>query len=383
MNILVVCHYHYQGISVPTSLFVHAQMKEFVRQGHRVRVVVPVPIGKECEDRSRFNLLFFQKTVDGIEHVFIRHLSVSNFGNKGINDKLAIASVMLQYKKIIDGFIPDIIHAHKLGSNTEIAKALSRRTNCPTVFTLHGETTCEEPWKSRPKYIERALKGADRVVCVSSALRRRVETFCRKDIDVILNGFSIQNLATPEKKDGLILNQTGYLVPSKRVDVTLKAFSKILEKHPEARLSLVGDGVQRKKLEEISEDLGVAPAVTFHGYVLNKEAIPLMCKARFFIMASKPEGFGIVYLEAMASGCITVGTEGEGISDLIRNGENGFLVPADDPEAIVHAVEWCLAHEEEAKKIAEQGRVDALALTWEKNASEYLEIFEKMIRKDC
>ncbi len=95
-------------------------------------------------------------------------------------------------------------------------------------------------------------------------------------------------------------------------------------------------------------------------------------------MPSINEGFGIVYLEAMASGCITIGTEGEGIADLIVSGENGFLVPPDNPEAIVKVVEWCLEHPEEADGIAENGRKDALALTWEKNAAEYIKLFKEL-----
>ena len=99
-------------------------------------------------------------------------------------------------------------------------------------------------------------------------------------------------------------------------------------------------------------------------------------------MPSVNEGFGIVYLEAMASGCITVGTEGEGIADLIVSGKNGFLVPPDSPDAIVSVIEWCLEHPEEADAIAEQGRKDALDLTWEHNAEQYIELFERMLEDE-
>ena len=95
-------------------------------------------------------------------------------------------------------------------------------------------------------------------------------------------------------------------------------------------------------------------------------------------MPSYPEGFGIVYLEAMASGCITIGTEGEGIANLIKNGENGFLVPPDDPDDIAAVMEWCLAHPEEATAIADRGRQDALSLTWDHNAEQYIKLFKEL-----
>ena len=101
-----------------------------------------------------------------------------------------------------------------------------------------------------------------------------------------------------------------------------------------------------------------------------------MGSSQFFVMPSVQEGFGIVYLEAMACGCIAIGTEGEGIADLIVSGENGFLVPPDQPETIAKTILRCLKHPKEASAIAERGRQAAKGLTWEKNAMQYISLFE-------
>lgn len=382
MNILVVCHYHYQGTSVPTALFVHAQMQCYAQMGHRVRVVVPIAVGRQGEDGKRFGPAVSKTTVDGIEHVFLRHISLSNFGNKGLNSRLAVSAAKRHYKAITEDFVPDVVQGHKLGVNTQIAMALGRKAGCPVVFSLHGETSCEEPFLSDPAQIARHAEGADKVVCVSSALKRNVQAHWNGDAAVILNGFSLEHVASSAPKQGLVLNQTGYLVPGKRVNITLQAFAALQKKHPEAMLDLVGDGVLRQELEQQAQDLGVASSVTFHGYLPHPEAIAKMSGARFFVMASKPEGFGIVYPEAMASGCITIGTETEGIADLIVNGENGFLVPADDPDAITRVIETCLQDPEGAEKIAQRGRQAALSLTWEKNARCYADLFEGLINKE-
>ena len=100
-----------------------------------------------------------------------------------------------------------------------------------------------------------------------------------------------------------------------------------------------------------------------------------MARTQFFCMPSVREGFGIVYLEAMASGCLTMGTRGEGVADLIENGKNGFLVPPEEPAAIAELIEWSLAHPEEAAAIAARGRQDALSLTWETNAAAYEKLY--------
>ncbi len=382
MNILVVCHYHYQGVSVPTALFVHAQMQALVERGHRVRVLVPVPIGKTGEDGKRIGSAIFEKTVDGIEHVFFRVLSLSNYGNRGLNDRLAVAALKMYYPRLLKGFVPDVVHGHKLGMNTELAAEISRRVGCPLVFTLHGETSCEEPWMHDTRRIATFANRADAVVCVSSALRQTVvNAGVTKPVHAIFNGFNKKNLGQPQPRGRVAINQTGYLVPSKRVHVTMQAFATLREHYPDATFEIVGDGVEKGRLMELSKRLGVASSVQFRGYVLNRQAVADMQRARFFVMPSKPEGFGIVYLEAMASGCITVGTEDQGIAEVIRHGENGFLVPADDADAIVKVITYCVEHPDEADKIAENGRQTAMQLTWEANAGRYESLFMELTER--
>ena len=142
----------------------------------------------------------------------------------------------------------------------------------------------------------------------------------------------------------------------------------------------MGEGSERSALEDQVANSELLDSVRFTGQVKNADALAEMGMSRFFIMPSVNEGFGIVYLEAMASGCITIGTEGEGIADVIISGENGFLVPAEEPDAIVGIIEWCIANPEKADAIAAQGRADAAKLTWEENARQYIQLFEKLAR---
>lgn len=95
-------------------------------------------------------------------------------------------------------------------------------------------------------------------------------------------------------------------------------------------------------------------------------------------MPSYPEGFGIVYLEAMASGCVTIGTKGEGIDGFIRDGENGFLVPPDDVDAIVQTIDRCFQSPALEESISAAGRRDAKRQTWAHNAEQYIQLFEEL-----
>lgn len=382
MNILVVAHYHYQGIAVPTALFVHEQLREFVRAGHRVRILVPTPIGKVGQNGKRLFPIVYFEMVDGIEHFFLRYPSFSRYGIKGLNTRSAAAFLRKNLDTVLRNFQPDVIHAHKLGTNTELGAVLKEVTGCPLVFTSHGETGCEEPWMHDPAFIKMHAEKADAVICVSSAIQRCMDAAnVAVPHPVILNGFAVEHVKTGIEKQPQTILQAGHLTTQKRVTVTIEAFKMLREQYPGVTLTLVGKGEERTNLEEQCKASGVQDAVRFTGQVPNRKVLEEMGKAQFFVMPSVHEGFGIVYLEAMASGCITIGTEGEGIADLIVSGQNGFLVPPDDPMAIVRVLEWCLEHTEEAAAIAERGQKSAQCLTWEKNAREYIKLFEALTKK--
>ena len=101
----------------------------------------------------------------------------------------------------------------------------------------------------------------------------------------------------------------------KNIDKVIKA-CKGLEGF---ELTVIGDGKERKNLEKIDKN------VIFTGRLPHDEVLAKMRESDVFVLPSVGETFGMVYLEAMASGCITVCTKGDGIDGIIKNGENGFL----------------------------------------------------------
>lgn len=380
MNILVVAHY--QNDSSPTAIFIHDQVKAYVALGHRVRVIVPISLGK----RGFCNGERFRSTVDmidGAEHFFIRFLSLSNYGAGGFNTRRAIAAIARHNSHLFADFTPDVIHAHTLGFDSDIGAWLKQRLHCPLVVTTHGSDTSIPYENAQLDWLVEKANAADHMVAVSSALAKKL-TCCgvKTPVSVILNGFRVQALSSAEERVPHSLIQVGHLIHQKHVDTTIQAFARLKETHPDAHLTIVGEGAERTSLEDLVRKLGVTDSVRFTGQISNEEVLSKMAQAQFFCMPSVREGFGIVYLEAMASGCITIGTEGEGIADLIENGKNGFLVPAESPEAIVQTVEWCLAHPQAADVIRQRGKQDAMALTWENNAKKYLALFQILIQRE-
>ena len=104
-----------------------------------------------------------------------------------------------------------------------------------------------------------------------------------------------------------------------------------------------------------------------------------MAQSDLFVLPSWGEGYGIVYIEAMAAGCIAVGAKDEGIEDTIRDGENGFLVPAGDTQAVCRVMRSVFEHREAYADLRERGRQAARALTWARNAQTVESIYQEAI----
>lgn len=377
MNILVVCHYGlYQHLS---ASFVHNQAKAIAAAGYQVRVIIPTPVGKQFRG-GKIGPLFYESEADGVGLYYVRYLSASKIGKRFLNTQSAVCALSPRLKRILKGFTPDVIHAHTLGVDSGVGRWLKKQLGCPLVVTTHGSDTFVPFAQGQQDHLRAFAKGADRVICVSNLLKRHLEeSGVMEPMEVILNGFRVSEVRVREKMP-VSLVQAGYLVARKKADVTIRAFAKLRRNHPEATLTIVGSGTEEARFRALAQELELGDSIRFTGYLPNPLLLEEVAKARFFVMPSVREGFGIVYLEAMANRCVTIGTQGEGIADLIESGHNGFLVPPDDPDAIAQVIEQCLADPKEADQIADRGYESAIGLTWEKNAAEYIALYERLLR---
>jgi glycosyltransferase involved in cell wall biosynthesis len=378
MDILVVSHYGlYENL---TFSFLHGQAKAYAALGHRVRVVIPIAYGKVGADGKRFSPALLCNKADGVELFYVRYFSLSRYGEWERNARFAAKAVKKQLPQILQDFSPAYIHAHTLGLDSFVGAMLKDTIGCPLVVTCHGSDVSIPYRQGNLAFLKEHCDRADRVVAISSPLKKKLlESGTTTPVDVILSGFRLENVPAPKEKMPLSFISVGHLVHQKRFTVTLQAFGAIYKKYPSATLAIVGQGGQKEELQALCDQLGVTSAVTFLGEIPNGQVLEEMAKSRFFVLPSVNEGFGIVYLEAMAAGCIAIGTTGEGIADLIDHKINGFLVPADTPQAIVSAVEECLADDALAMEVARRGQQDARNLTWENNARQYLAKMEEMV----
>lgn len=378
MNILAIAaHGLYKDYS---SSFVHNQLKAYVRLGHRVRAVVLVAAGKKTSELNRVGPVIEPMLQDGVEIFYLRYLSLGHFGENSFNPASAELAVKLMAKRLLRDFQPDIIHAHAILFAGRLAVALKKCCGAPVVITTHGGDTRLSAKAQHKDRAKRICDKAEFVGAVSEICADIVRNLGSDTPSVcILNGFEAKNvISRPKRKYSLV--QANALRPDKHTELSIHAVDILRRKYPDISLNIVGDGTERNKLERLVAERGLTDFVHFHGRLSNPETLNVMARSEIFLMPSVREGFGIVYLEAMASDCVTIGTEGEGIDGFIRSGENGFLVPPMDVEGIVKVIEFCFENPQQARLIAEKGRQDALALTWESNAKKYLALFDEIIK---
>ena len=122
----------------------------------------------------------------------------------------------------------------------------------------------------------------------------------------------------------------------KGVDVTIRALPQILQHFPDVKYLVVGRGDDQPRLAQMAQDLGVAEKVIFAGFVPSEDLVAHYRLADAYVMPSK-EGFGIVYLEAMACGVPTVSGDDDGSADPLQDGRVGWRVPYRDPDAVAQA----------------------------------------------
>ena len=132
------------------------------------------------------------------------------------------------------------------------------------------------------------------------------------------------------------------------------------------------------------EELGLQAHVTFLGEVSEQELVAWYHRATAFVMPSLSvgdhfEGFGLVHLEANACGTPAIGTWESGAEEVIVDGENGFLVPQNDPEALAEAIGRLLADATLVQRMGASGRARAQQMTWQHTVNQLIALYARIL----
>jgi phosphatidyl-myo-inositol dimannoside synthase len=235
-----------------------------------------------------------------------------------------------------------------------LARLLSALLGVPLWLQLHGW----EAWRAPRPIARRAAERADLVTAVSRYTRNRFLAVCGVDparVRVLPPTVEPRFRGGPKARElaeryGLagkrVLLTVGRLDPDERrkgQDRVIRALPSLLAAYPDLVYLIVGGGEDRTRLETLARDLTVDDRVVFAGTVSADELPELYRLADVFVMPSTQEGFGIVFLEAAASGLRVIGGNADGSIDALADGAVGAAVDPADAAALVRAVTAALA----------------------------------------
>ncbi|MCF2142933.1 MAG: glycosyltransferase family 4 protein [Candidatus Heimdallarchaeota archaeon] len=185
--------------------------------------------------------------------------------------------------------------------------------------------------------------------------------------------------AKPEEK---IVAYIGRLVPEKGVNVLLGAIPAVLEKKPNTKFVIAGEGWHRKELERIAQELGLKDKVLFTGYLPEEDFLAYFNVADILVVPSTYEPFGIVALEGMATKTPVVASDVGGLSEIIDHQWTGYKVPPDNSHALAEALIKLLDDEKLRQKIVKNAYEKLIhVFDWGIIADQTIEIYQKIFKE--
>ncbi|UCF19042.1 MAG: glycosyltransferase [Gemmatimonadota bacterium] len=260
-----------------------------------------------------------------------------------------------------------------------LAWLLARSTGRPVVLGLLGTDFNVHCFAWYGSLLRAILRRADAVTVTGKAMLDQLASWgvARGKLRVLPHAVDVERFRseTPADDRGLHLLYVGRLIRSKRVDLALRVFARVRERFEEARLTVLGDGPERTRLEGLARELGIRGSVTFAGYRDDVERF--YGEAGVLLLASEREGLPLVLIEAMSCGCVPISTRCGTVEDLIESGKNGFLVEIGDWEAMAGRVLELLsqpgrlaAMSKAAVQVRERYAYASAVATWDRILSE-------------
>ena len=295
-------------------------------------------------------------------------------------------------RRVLDEITPDVVH---IQSHIVIGRGLARearKRGIPIVATNHVMAENIIDFTTLPPlldevFLKLAWDDAERTLKMARAVTtptRKAADFLESTIDVhgvipISCGIDKANytpdLAPREHRRVLFV---GRLTTEKHVDVTLQAIAKLV---PELDVvfDVVGGGDQRHKLEQLAAKLGIADRVTFYGKVPEDELRAAYTRADVFVISSIAELQSIATMEAMASGLPVIGADAVALPHLIHDGENGYLFPPGDVDALADRIRTVLTADDAEYLRMQRASLEGVEIHDIQNT---LDTFENLYRGD-
>lgn len=314
-------------------------------------------------DRERFEVSAVLPA-DSLLCEAVRRLDVPVFALKEMADKSFDPKAMKPLAALFQRERPDIVHTHA----SMTARMAAKRAGVPKIFcTKH----CMEgaPGALPKRLLRRTInrRFSDKIIAVSKAVRRSMIEggTSPKQVVTLPNGIEdIPILTAAEKAETLAefggkpgeyaIGMAARLEEVKDHGTLLLAAEKVLEKRRDVRFYIIGAGSLRAALEGQAKELGIAENVIFTGFLQDVERMEAALDIA--VITSKQEALCLSIIESMWAGVPAVGTDSGGVSEVIRHGETGYLIPVGDSGALAERLLELLADDGKRREMGAAAR---------------------------
>ena len=399
-NILVLTPiYPADDLSKEFTPVVHYFTKEWVKQGHNVIVMHYVAnfpsfvfflvkffaswIGSKVGFKIRTSKINAREYVlDGVKVCRIPLLKLLPHA------RYRRSEIKSAYDKTVEfceknGFTPDAIVAHWINPCYELLHMLKGSFSVPTAYVAHdaGHDLLTIYKKEAKKFLDETDVVGYRSIPIKNSFEKNFNCYDKPNF-MCYSGIPEPYLA----EQGFSRNITtissfifvGTLIQRKFPAEIIPALKESYGSES-FKISYVGSGFEEQKIKAFAQKYDCVDSVFLLGYMSRQNVVEQLKKNDVFVMISKHETFGLVYLEAMTVGCIVIASAGEGFDGIIEDGVNGFLCPAGDSGElckVVNKIRSLTTYE--LNKISQNAMATARKLTEGNVATAYLEnIFDK------
>ena len=381
------------------------------KRGHQVMVLTPSISGKfsvEKDPNCNFTVVRLKST---------RMYLYPDQIEKIPNDKkiLGIKIPQLLYKnglhvsynpysdirRVLEDFKPDIIHNQTSGPLALAIFRYAKKRNVPIVMTDHTYPDNLTQQVKLPKFAKKPINAAMNAYFMSFLRRSEYATLPTKQaitdllpknhhsfkvpVEALSNGIDLSHFTKGPASEEIykkyaipknvpIVLYVGRIDPEKSLDILVNSFKKLIKEAPKAHLVMVGDGTAREKLEKMVKRKKLGSQTHFIGRVVGDDLSQIYRTGTVFVITSKTETQSIVLMEAMASGLPAIAVNAGAVTELVKDGENGFIFEPNDTAGIASGINTIISNKELREKMSK----NALKMIAKHDINYTLSRFEKI-----
>jgi glycosyltransferase involved in cell wall biosynthesis len=334
------------------EIFTMRLAQGLIERGHEIAVVT----GTHTEGLAESEVL------EGVRVHRFRFLeAITGAGRPGEAAIEHMMDLLPRLANVKRSFRPDVVHVNFAGTTPFFHLRTSKAHDAPTLVTF--QAALDDRFKLSKGLLAQVIQRAAQIVAVSSAAAENIAAFTgypRDKINIITPGIPAGEFTARQEMSGSetpIVVFLGRLVAEKGVDVAIEAVARL---NGAARLHIIGDGPQRKDLEDLVRARSVSHLVSFKGQVDDEMRKHLLAKSTIMVVPSLHEElFGMVAVEGALSGLPIIASAVGGLSEVV--GDRGLLFPPGDVLSLAKSLDLLITDRSLALRLGERGRSHALA----------------------